>query len=353
MAEEQQVDDPCAPAIVSVGGKRVKRGMRGGCGIAWRRRLRRRGLTGARTVGSISGCRIPTTTGPRSPRPSVGRGYIHNTDTATYTRGGKEFNRNEEYHSASTPELSIVSRLRVEVGCDAAGANCAHSLDSTPGSFKPYYRSYFTGRENGADTEALLVPANYCTECRGNAEVVGWLDIGEDHPHTYRIHMTAGKTYVFDDLYRKWALTSGEWRGGPHFYIPDEFRISLFTKNSGGELVPVSDFQDQPENGWQAIQDDGADDYQAYGQQSAIDRPAEFFAVLTNLKFVFEHAHLYPPGNRYRHICNLDKTNACGAGLDIYWYDGRQLRNAIYTPTETRRLLPHRHPHHRRTTRMA
>ena len=25
----------------------------------------------------------------------------------------------------------------------------------------------------------------------------------------------------------------------------------------------------------------------------------------------------------------------CGSGLDIYWYDGRQLRNASYTPTET------------------
>ena len=55
----------------------------------------------------------------------VVRGYIHNTDTATYTIGGKEFNRNEEYHSGSAPELSIVSKLRVEVGCDAAGANCA------------------------------------------------------------------------------------------------------------------------------------------------------------------------------------------------------------------------------------
>ena len=68
--------------------------------------------------------------------------------------------------------------------------------------------------------------------------------------------MTAGRTYVFDETYRKWAMTSGEWRGGPHFYIPDEFRISLFTKNSAGELVAVSGFQDQPEHGWQAIHED-------------------------------------------------------------------------------------------------
>ena len=140
-----------------------------GSGRAWRRRLRRRGLMGARTVGSISGCRIPTTTGPRSPGPRWCAATSTTPTARPITIGGKEFNRNEEYHSASTPELSIVSKLRVEVGCDAAGANCAHSLDSTPGSFKPYYRSYSTGRYDGADTEALLAPANYCTDCWGNA----------------------------------------------------------------------------------------------------------------------------------------------------------------------------------------
>ena len=222
----------------------------------------------------------------------------------------------------------------MEVGCDAAGANCAHSLDSTPGSFKPYYRSRFTGRENGANTEALLAPANYCTDCWGNARVIGWLDIGED-PHTYRIHMTAGRTYVFDETYRKWALTSGEWRGGPHFYIPDEFRISLHTKNSAGELVPVSGFQDQPENGWQAIHDDNTDDYQRYGQEFVADGPAEFFERIEATKDLFAAADFFPPGAKHRHPCVVDPSNSCGAGLDIYWYDGRQLRNASYTPTET------------------
>ena len=39
--------------------------------------------------------------------------------------------------------------------------------------------------------------------------------------------MTAGRTYIFDETYRKWAMTSGEWRYGKHYYLPDEFRISL------------------------------------------------------------------------------------------------------------------------------
>ena len=287
---------------------------------------------GARAVGSISGVSYSDDYGATFTGAEVVRGYIHNTDTATYTIGGKEFNRNEEYHSGSTPELSIVSKLRVEVGCDAAGANCAHSLDSAAGSFKPYYRSYSTGRYDGADTEALLAPANYCTDCWGNASVIGWLDIGED-PHTYRIHMTAGKTYVFDETYRKWALTSGEWRGGPHFYIPDEFRISLHTKNSTGELVPVSGFQNQPEHGWQALQ--GDDDYQAYGGNFAHDGPAEFFEFIEATKNLFAVADFFPLGDKHRHPCVADPSNLCGSGLDIYWYDGRQLRNASYTPTET------------------
>ena len=77
--------------------------------------------------------------------------------------------------------------------------------------------------------------------------MVGTLDLGTTETHTYRIAMTAGKTYVFDETYRKWAMMSGEWRGGEHYYLPDEFRISLYTKNSAGQLVAVTDFQDQPE----------------------------------------------------------------------------------------------------------
>ena len=163
---------------------------------------------------------------------------------------------------------------------------------------------------------------------------MGWLDIGED-PHTYRIHMTAGKTYLFDEHYRKWGLTSGEWRGGPHFYIPDEFRISLFTKNSAGELVPVSGFQNQPEHGWQAIYEDDAPDYQAFGPSFVADSIEGYFGIVEDLILFLDNADFFPPGNQYRHACNADKLNICGPGLNIYRDGGRQLRTASYTPTES------------------
>ena len=306
VGKRQQVDDPpqeadtCAPAIESVGGSASN----GSVQWKWK------SVAPPAPAPGVDGCEsrwvdfrlsYSDDYGATFTGAAVVRGYIHNTDTETYTIGGREFNRNEEHHSGSAPELSIVSKLRVEVGCDAAGANCAHSLDSAAGSFKPYYRSYSTGRYDGADSEALLAPANYCTDCWGNARVIGWLDVGEDPPHTYRIHMTAGKTYIFDEHYRKWALTSGEWRGGPHFYIPDEFRISLFTKNSGGELVPVSGFQDQPDNGWQAIHDDGTDDYQRYGGVfQDVGGPAGFFEAIKQTKALFDNAEFFPPGFKHR-----------------------------------------------------
>ena len=333
MSEEQQEDDTCAPEIESVGGSASN----GNVQWKWKN------VAPPAPAPGVDGCEnrwvdfrlsYSDDYGATFTGAEVVRGYIHNTDTETITIGGEELNRNEEYHSASTPELSIVSKLRVEVGCDAAGANCAHSLDSTPGSFKPYYRSRSTGRYDGANTEALLVPANYCTDCWGNARVIGWLDIGEA-AQTYRIQMTAGRTYVFDETYRKWALTSGEWRGGPHFYIPDEFRLSLHTKNSAGELVAVSDFQDQPENGWQAIHDDYSDDYQSYGGNFANLSVPQFFQAIKDVKNLFAVADFFPPGDKHRHPCVADPTNSCGSGLDLYWYDGRQLRNASYTPTET------------------
>ena len=328
-----QEDDPCAPEIESVGGSASN----GNVQWKWK------SVAPPAPAAGVDGCEnrwvdfrlsYSDDYGATFTGAEVVRHYIHNTDSETYTIGDKEFNRNEEYHSGSTPELSIVSKLRVEVGCDADGANCAHSLYSTPGSFKPYYRSRFTGRYDGANTEALLVPANYCTDCWGNASVIGWLDIGED-PHTYRINMTAGKTYVFDETYRKWAMTSGEWRDGEHYYLPDEFRISLFTKNSAGELVAVSGFQDQPEHGWQAIHEDGSPDYQRFGSAFVGPSVEEYFQVLSELKPVLDAAHLFPPGSRYRHPCNVDKSNVCGPGLDIYRDDGRQLRTASYTPTQS------------------
>ena len=335
---QQEVDpppeaDPCAPAIESVGGSASNRS------VQWKWK----NVAPPAPAAGVDGCEsrwvdfrlsYSDDYGATFTGAEVVRRYIHNTDTETFTIGGKEFNRNKEYHSASTPELSIVSKLRVEVGCDDAGANCAHSLDSTPGSFKPYYRSRSTGRYDGANTEALLVPANYCTDCWGNARVIGWLDIGED-PHTYRIHMTAGRTYVFDETYRKWAMTSGEWRGGQHYYLPDEFRISLFTKNSAGELVAVTDFQDQPENGWQAIDEDDDDNYQRLGSNFLTESVEDFFLTLKQLKTVFDLADFFSPGDRHRNACTADATNACGLGWDIYRDDGRQLRTASYTPTRS------------------
>ena len=188
VSERQQEDDPpqeddtCAPKIESVGGSASN----GNVQWKWK------SVAPPAPAAGVDGCESRSVDfrlsysddyGATFSGAEVVRRYIHNTDTETITIGGKELNRNEEYHSASTPELSIVSKLRVEVGCDAAGANCAHSLDSTPGSFKPYYGSSYTGRYDGANTKALLAPANYCTDCWGNARVIGWLDIGEDSPH--------------------------------------------------------------------------------------------------------------------------------------------------------------------------
>ena len=338
VAEEQQVDDPCAPAIESVGGSASN----GNAQWKWK------SVAPPAPAPGVDGCEsrwvdfrlsYSDDYGATFTGAAVVRGYIHNTDTATYTIGGKEFNRNEEYHSGSAPELSIVSKLRVEVGCAAAGANCAHSLDSAPASFKPYYRSYSTGRDDGADTEALLVPANYCTDCWGNARVIGWLDIGEDPPHTYRIHMTAGKTYIFDETYRKWAITSGEWRGGEHYYLPDEFRISLFTKNSAGALVPVSDFQDRPEYGWQVIEEDDPDNvtgvFQHFPNAFVVDRIEKYFQIIKDLIPLFDNADLFPPGSKHRNACTADSSNVCGLGLDVERDEGRQLQNASYTPTQS------------------
>ena len=131
MSEEQQEDDTCAPEIESVGGSASN----GNVQWKWKN------VAPPAPAAGVDGCEnrwvdfrlsYSDDYGATFTGAEVVRGYIHNTDSATITIGGKELNRNEEYHSASTPELSIVSKLRVEVGCDDAGANCAHSLDSTP-----------------------------------------------------------------------------------------------------------------------------------------------------------------------------------------------------------------------------
>ena len=267
---------------------------------------------------------------------AVVRGAVGTTDNETYTIDGTTYQRNIERHGAAVPELSIVSALRVSVGCDGEGENCAHTLDSTDASFDQYYYSRHENKTAGANTKAVLVPAN--SSEGGNASVTGWLEYDDTETHTYRVAMTAGKTYVFDETYRKWAMMSGEWRGGEHYYLPDEFRISLYTKNSAGQLVAVSDFQDQPEHGWQAIhedEEDGADDYQAFGSSWGSASVEEYFNVLDGVITLFAAADLFPPGARNRHACNLDKSNFCGPGLNIYKDKGRQLRTASYVPTKS------------------
>ena len=242
-------------------------------------------------------------------------------------------------HSLQVPEMSMVSGVRVSVGCNSEGANCAHTLDSTTKSFHPIYSSIGENRKAGPNTKAWLVPTNMAANF-GNASVGGFLDIGEDPPDTYRITMTAGVTYTFDEHYRKWAMTSGEWRGAEHFYLPDGFRISLFTKNGAGQLEPVSDFQNQPEHGWQALFRDP--DFQIHPYELTFDIVSwdQYFIVVRELSALFPVAHLFPPGQQYRTMCEVAEArgvaqNICGEDLDITKDDGRQLRTASYTPTES------------------
>ena len=146
--------------------------------------------------------------------------------------------------------------------------------------------------------------------------------------------MTAGKTYVFDEHYRKWAMTSGEWRGDKHFYLPHEFRLSLYTKNGAGELVPVAGFQNQPNYGWQAINEDDDDNYQRPPAAMLSDTVEEYFEVVRELIILFDLADLFPPGSKHRNACTTEPSNVCGLGWDIQRDGGRQLRTASYTPSQ-------------------
>ena len=130
-------------------------------------------------------------------------------------------------------------------------------------------------------------------------------------------------------------MTSGEWRGGEHFYLPDEFRLSLYTKNSAGELVPVADFQNQPNYGWQAITEDGDDNYQRPGTAFLSDSIEEYFEVVRQLIMVFDFAELFPAGSQHLNPCTTEPSNACGLGWDIRRDHGRQLRTASYTPSQS------------------
>ena len=331
---EQQAAEPCAdPRIESVGGSATN----GSALWVWRSVARDPDVD---PQGCWYDFRLSYSDdyGATFTEAAVVRGAVGTTDNETYTIDGTTYQRNIERHGAAVPELSIVSSLRVSVGCDGEGENCAHSMDSTDASFDQYYYSRIENKTAGANTKALLVPAN--SSEGGNAAVVGWLEVDDTETHTYRIAMTAGKTYVFDETYRKWAMMSGEWRGGEHYYLPDEFRISLYTKNSAGELVAVSGFQDQPEFGWQAIAEDdayedGSIDYQNFNSPFASESAEEFFTLVELVIGLLENAHFFPPGQQYRHACNAEKNNFCGPGLNIYKDKGRQLRTASYVPTKT------------------
>ena len=242
-------------------------------------------------------------------------------------------------HSLQVPEMSMVSGVRVSVGCDSEGANCAHTLDSTTESFHPIYYSNGKNKRAGANTEAWLVPTNMSGSF-GNASVLSYIDLGTGETHTYRITMTAGVTYTFDEHYRKWAMTSGEWFSKEHFYLPDEFRISLYTKNSAGRLEPVSDFQNQPEHGWQGTY--GDPDFQTFPfALSYLVGNREYFAFVRELAVLLAAADFFPPGSQFRTMCELAENEGlvngerCGTGLDIAKDDGRLLRTASYTPTES------------------
>ena len=244
--------------------------------------------------------------------------------------------RNIERHVAGVPELSIVSALRVSVGCDSEGEDCAHTLDSTDESFDQYYYSHHENKTAGANTKAVLVPAN--SSEGGNAAVVGTFDLGTSETHTYRISMTAGKTYTFDDTYRRWALMSGEWHGKKHFYLPDEFRLSLYTKNSAGQLEPVADFQNEH---FQLTH--GEPGHLTFPFTLTEDYPSndEYFSLVRQLVVLFENADLFPPVSQYRTICEIDTAQGnyfwsrCDNRLDISIDDGRQLRKPGYTPTQS------------------
>ena len=189
----------------------------------------------------------------------------------------------------------------------------------------------------------MLVPTN-SSEGVGNAAVVGTLDIGSSETHTYRIAMTTGKTYTFDDTYRRWALMSGEWWGKEHFYLPDEFRISLYTKNSAGQLVPVTSFQNKDfqltygEPGFQTWPFEFLSDHSVGSHIPYTNK--EYFLNVQTLLDLFDHAHLFPPGSQHDHICEIAVAeghiqNECGEELDVTKDDGRQLRKPSYTPTQS------------------
>ena len=173
----------------------------------------------------------------------------------------------------------------------------------------------------------------------GAASVLGRMDVG-DSPHTYRIEMTAGKTYTFDEIYRKRAMTSGEWHGGPHFYLPDEYRLSLYTRNSSNMHQPVSSFQNRPEHGWQLLFREPGFQIHPYLLTFDIADWDNYFTKVSEFVLLIENADFFPPGSQYRTICELAESlnsafDICGEDLDITKDESRQLRTASYTPAQS------------------
>ena len=137
---------------------------------------------------------------------------------------------------------------------------------------------------------------------------------------------------------------SGEWWGKEHFYLPDEFRISLYTKNSAGQLVPVTSFQNKDfqltygEPGFQTWPFELLSDHSVGSHIPYTNR--EYFLNVQTLLDLFDHAHLFPPGSQHDHICEIAVAeghiqNECGEELDVTKDDGRQLRKPSYTPTQS------------------
>ena len=66
----------------------------------------------------------------------------------------------------------------------------------------------------------------------------------------------------------------------------------------------------------------------------------DYFETVRQLAGVFAVAHLFPPGSQFFTICEIAESesralNICGEDLDITKDDGRQLRTASYTPTQS------------------
>ena len=130
---EQQAAEPCAdPRIESVGGSATN----GGALWVWRSVARDPDVD---PQGCWYDFRLSYSDdyGATFTEAAVVRGAVGTTDNETYTIDGTTYQRNIERHGAAVPELSIVSALRVSVGCDSEGENCAH----THGQHRRVFRS--------------------------------------------------------------------------------------------------------------------------------------------------------------------------------------------------------------------